>query len=222
MTRNVIRKERICQEKKFQDYEEYVWSQTDFHRSFESDNEKWVAGQRRFIELFFPSALPKASRILDIACGDGVGLEALGDLGFSSVIGVDFCDEKLQRAREKGFAVCKADMHNLSMFRDSSFDVVYSSHSLEHCLYPDKAVLELVRVARPGAVFIVVVPYPGEGAYSAHCGCVPMQLHVDDQGESTAKWFRHFGVVVEEIKQDSFREDELWLRMRIEKEIGDA
>lgn len=51
-------------------------------------------------------------------------------------------------------------------FRDGAFDLVIASETLEHTLRHEKAVSELIRVARPGGYVFVSVPfmYPIHGA----------------------------------------------------------
>jgi ubiquinone/menaquinone biosynthesis C-methylase UbiE len=49
------------------------------------------------------------------------------------------------------------DMHAMT-FPSESFDLVYSSHSLEHAHDPQQAVKEFLRVVRPGGVIAVEVP----------------------------------------------------------------
>lgn len=48
------------------------------------------------------------------------------------------------------------DLHGIA---DRSYDFVLSSHSLEHLANPIKALREWVRVTRPDALFIIIVPH---------------------------------------------------------------
>ena len=54
-------------------------------------------------------------------------------------------------------------MHDLSCFTDRSFDIVYSSHTIEHAYHPRRVVKELTRVLRSDGELIVVLPYPDTG-----------------------------------------------------------
>ncbi|MBN1822898.1 MAG: class I SAM-dependent methyltransferase [Endomicrobiales bacterium] len=53
--------------------------------------------------------------------------------------------------------------HDLNVYpwplKDNEFDMVYTSHCLEHLSDPKKAVEEIWRVARPGADVIIQVPH---------------------------------------------------------------
>lgn len=54
--------------------------------------------------------------------------------------------------------VVLADAHNLP-FRDDSFDLIQSSHTLEHVRDLLRTIAELHRVAKPRAIFELTVPY---------------------------------------------------------------
>lgn len=89
----------------------------------------------------------KTSPILDAACGEGRGLLALKNLGFSDVTGVDLATDKLDKAKERGLNVFYADMHELP-FEDNKFEYCFSSHTLEHMHDLKKAITELLRVSK--------------------------------------------------------------------------
>lgn len=46
----------------------------------------------------------------------------------------------------------------LGQIRDSSYDFILSSHSLEHTANPVKALKEWIRVMRPGGALILILP----------------------------------------------------------------
>lgn len=49
------------------------------------------------------------------------------------------------------------DMHDMT-FPNNSFDVIFSSHSLEHSYDSAKVISELARVCRPGGLIAVEIP----------------------------------------------------------------
>lgn len=57
------------------------------------------------------------------------------------------------------------DMHDLK-FADNTFDLIFSSHSLEHSYDPQKAINEFVRVAKKESWFVIEIPinYKVQGA----------------------------------------------------------
>ena len=197
------------------DYSEYLRLQREVYRSHESEVESWAEGQRRFVELAFAEA-PRQWRILDCACGDGVGLDALRAMGFSEPAGVELSEEKAERARARGFRVEVRDMHDLSVFADASFQAVLSSHTLEHAYDPSRALAELRRVLEPGGALKVVLPYPDRGPRNelAHTAKYELGLDREDGGESATRFFLARGFELESRRTDEFREPELWLFLR--------
>ncbi len=64
------------------------------------------------------------------------------------VAGVDLVPEFVKVANERVGEALVADAHNLEMFGEDDFDVVFSSQTLEHCYDVELAVSEMVRVAK--------------------------------------------------------------------------
>jgi Methyltransferase domain len=104
-------------------YAEYASLQKNRYCSFESEVPRWETGQKRFIERQFTVA-DRDRKILDIACGDGVGLRCFRALGFADVTGIEFNPAKAERARRAGYPVLCLDMHDLSDFKGETFDYV--------------------------------------------------------------------------------------------------
>ncbi len=87
--------------------------------------------------------------VLCVGCRDAAEIEYFSSKGARRVCGIDLYSE------------CKdivvMDMHDMK-FDNSSFDLLYSSHSLEHALNVRKAISEFVRVVRNGGSIVVEVP----------------------------------------------------------------
>jgi SAM-dependent methyltransferase len=96
-------------------------------------------------------ALPRraGASVLCIGCRNSVELDEFTRHGLARVVGIDLFSQRRD--------ILIMDMHSL-LFTDDSFDVVYSSHSLEHAYELQTVVGEIVRVARDGAVVAVEVP----------------------------------------------------------------
>lgn len=96
--------------------------------------------------------------VLDIACGTGEFLAACAAHG-NSIAGVDISDTAIDecnaRLPEGEFHACPAEE---LPFEDARFDLVTCLGSLEHFLDPVAALREMVRVAKPGAQFVILVP----------------------------------------------------------------
>lgn len=123
-------------------------------------------------------------RVLDVGCADGGNVVAptLAALGWE-VWGIDIRDFSLPW---KNFRFVKGDMARGTPFADAFFDGVYAVSSIEHFglagrygIREDdpeadfKAVREIGRTLKPGAPFLLTVPYgrggivrPAERVYS--------------------------------------------------------
>jgi ubiquinone/menaquinone biosynthesis C-methylase UbiE len=194
------------------DFDAYKHAQTVEFRSTESDVPHWREGQVRFVQAWL-ACYARDRVLLDAACGDGAGLAALRTLGFTRCVGVDLCSGKAASAKTTGFPVAVTDLHALP-WADATFDVVYSSHTLEHAHTPDVVLRELRRVAKPSGELVLVVPFPDTGTPRAHCGKYALGTVVDDDGARLRHVVEAAGWDVLETARDSFREPEIWLRAR--------
>ncbi len=94
--------------------------------------------------------LPRDANILEIGSGDGFQVEDL--TAFGCVFSLDLVVPK----RAGGFFTI-GNGEQLP-FKKSSFDIIFTSHVVEHILNKDKFFNETKRVAKPGAYYIHVVP----------------------------------------------------------------
>jgi len=101
--------------------------------------------------------LHPTDRLLDLGCGPGHHLLAMGD-AFGEAVGVDFSPAMVQEARRRaagrpGLRFEVADAQVLEAIHDRSFDAVMCVGALEHM--PDKAAVfhQVGRVLVPGGRF---------------------------------------------------------------------
>jgi SAM-dependent methyltransferase len=134
----------------------------------------------------------KGVRLLDIACGTGQWLGAAAELG-ATPAGIDIS--------KKALAVCRKSLPSAYLhcgpaeqlpFEDREFDVVSCLGALEHFLDPRAALLEMVRVAKPHAIFILLVPNSGflprrMGLYSG-----TQQADVREEPRTLFEWSKLF------------------------------
>ena len=108
------------------------------------------------------AALPANGQVLDVGSGGGQLCIALAERGPGlRVTGVDISPDQLRRARRRATALDERVrfVENTAMelpFPDESFDATISYGSIKH--WPDAArgVGEMLRVLRPGGLFVVV------------------------------------------------------------------
>ena len=93
----------------------------------------------------------KSLKILSVGCRDKIELIALQKrFPYSEIIGLD-----LIAGKDSG--IIAGDMHKLP-FPENTFDIVVSTHSLEHALDYKIVANEFVRVAKENSYFLIEVP----------------------------------------------------------------
>jgi ubiquinone/menaquinone biosynthesis C-methylase UbiE len=100
----------------------------------------------------------QGTRLLDVACGPGIWLRAAAELG-AIPAGVDISQVALEACRK---ALPQAELYcgpaEKLPFADRQFDFVCCLGALEHFLDPKSALREMIRVAKPHAQFLLLVP----------------------------------------------------------------
>lgn len=188
------------------EYKEYVQRQQVQFKSFESENQHWMTGQRRFIKEWLLNY--KDKKILDVACGDGVGLRYFKELNFADVTGMEFDHIKVLRA-SMHFPVIEQDFHDQIY---GQYDLIYSSHSLEHALDPSVVLKNFHDHCKE---LIIVLPYPDVGPIEAHCAKLILGTNILDNGESVVRYIESFGFKLQKKRFDSFRENEIWMHFEV-------
>lgn len=113
---------------------------------------------RRLARFFQPW---QGKRLLDVGCGRGMWLRAAADLG-AVPAGVDISQVALDVCKR---TLPRADLHRGPAerlpFTEGEFDFISCLGALEHFLNPEAALREMIRVAKPGALFLLLVPNAG-------------------------------------------------------------
>ncbi len=134
----------------------------------------------KFLARFFPpnSALPslawlqadRSARILDVGCGSGLMLNALGGLKFRNLLGVDpFLPADVEYAN--GVKLVKATIHDIS----GEFDIITLHHSFEHLSDPEPTLMAVNALLAPGGHCIIRLPVSSSFAWK-HYGVNWVQL----------------------------------------------
>jgi SAM-dependent methyltransferase len=202
----------------FIDYQDYINYQVKYGLSFENENEKWCKGQQICIENKFKN-LNKNLRILDICCGDGRGLQKFKDLGFLDVTGVEISDDKIKLANQFNYKIIKRDICLGPFDFGEKYDIIYSSHTIEHVLNPLFTIKNIMNNLKPDGKFFLVLPYPdieasnpqSDHRFKVHCGVVPLGLHINDNGKTLCKNIEEIGYNVVNVEFENFREPEIHL-----------
>ena len=105
----------------------------------------------------------KGSKILDIGCNTGQYTTLLNDLGYK-MFGIDLSKEAIELAKENNkqlnlnIEYFQADVENLNIFKENSFDGVVSFSTLRYVSNLKKALKEIYRVTKKGGKITLDFP----------------------------------------------------------------
>lgn len=118
------------------------------HMGFDSDS-------LRESRAFYVPMFDGCRAVLDVACGRGEFLQALG-----RGVGVDIEEAMVRAARQIGLDVDQGDAFQYLTEHEQSFDGLFSAHFIEHLSYEQTASLiaKAYAALRPGGLLVLVTP----------------------------------------------------------------
>jgi 2-polyprenyl-3-methyl-5-hydroxy-6-metoxy-1,4-benzoquinol methylase len=153
-----------------------------------------VTYQQSLLAYQFAAGLAHGKTVLDVACGEGYGIEALAQVA-ASVTGVDKDEptivEARRRYRQPNVSFIQADLFALAQkLSGQTFDVVCCFQTIEHVVDHDAFIEVLKAVTTPGGKIIVSTPnkrmFPTFNPY---------HVHEVDAAELRSRFERHFAEV---------------------------
>lgn len=118
----------------------------------------WHKSLRALVMGELDRRLRGTGRVLDAGCGTGKLLETMRDRGYKTV-GVDYSDEALFFARQRGLTkIVRGDI-NMNPFADEAFDAIVSLDVLYHKGVDEgRALCEFNRMLAAGGILIMNLP----------------------------------------------------------------
>ncbi|MCB9879356.1 MAG: class I SAM-dependent methyltransferase [Planctomycetes bacterium] len=92
--------------------------------------------------------------VLDVGCGDGSFLDALGERGG---VGMDLSEPALRAVERRGFRGVRGTLDDCPL-EPGSFSLVTAFHFLEHVRPPEVALAAMRRLLAPGGELVLQVP----------------------------------------------------------------
>lgn len=137
-------------------------------------------------------AVRAGATLLDVSCGSGFLLKAARARGLAAY-GVDLSDAAVRIAHQVSpeSRLVVGTGENLC-FRDASFDYVTCLGSLEHFLDPSRGLKEMLRVAKPGAQFCIMVPNREFVGWRLLGQRGTAQQDINERLQSLGEWRRTF------------------------------
>ena len=102
------------------------------------------------LDLIEPS-----SRVLDLGCGDGKLLSLLIEKKNCKATGIEIDEKAIYECMKRGLTISHGDIDSeLADYATKKFDYVILNESLQEVLYPQKVILESLRVGKKAIVGI--------------------------------------------------------------------
>jgi ubiquinone/menaquinone biosynthesis C-methylase UbiE len=107
------------------------------------------------------SALSKGGKCLD--CGASQGqhfehLEKMVQLEKEGYWGIEWDEESVRAAQDKGINIIRDDLNSFLPFKDNTFQCVFALSVLEHLLRGCRWIQECKRVLKPGGRVVILTP----------------------------------------------------------------
>jgi SAM-dependent methyltransferase len=123
--------------------------------SFEKNQEYYKSVRTDLLSL----APELRGRVLEIGCAEGLTLEYLQATFDCQVVGLDYCESALAKARSKGFEVCVCDLNSEPLpFKEGEFDYILIGDVLEHLYDPWSVLAGLVKTMKDDGTILISIP----------------------------------------------------------------
>lgn len=109
--------------------------------------------KRRLDYELIAELVPNGSRVLDLGCGDGQLMSQLVTQKGCLVRGIEINEQFVRMCIQRGLPVYHGDMmEGMAHYRDSAFDLVILSQTLQQTVDPVAVIREMLRVGRSAII----------------------------------------------------------------------
>lgn len=139
---------------------ETIDSKVDYEEGYHSKrhenhyNEDYYNARAEIALTKFFGNIDKSQKILDYGCGLGQNI-----LKLPNAVGYDISEYGAKFCQSKGIKVT----NNITEIPDEGFDIVFTSHVLEHHPYPKTMIEEMRSKLKTGKKLLLVIPFERHG-----------------------------------------------------------
>jgi ubiquinone/menaquinone biosynthesis C-methylase UbiE len=105
------------------------------------------------------SKLPQNSRVLEVGCGAGSFIRAIGEIRPDlNCFGCDISEKAIIQAKSMSKKIDFQICNNALPYNENGFDAIFIIDVLEHVYEPEKLLKEIYRLLKRGGIFFSFVP----------------------------------------------------------------
>jgi len=169
---------------------------------------KWVYGD--WFKLF--GQVPPEAKLVDVGCGTGLFLQVATEHGLKT-FGLDISDEavKIAKVNSPTSTIVSGSGENLP-YDNNFFDFVCCLGSLEHFADLEKGINELVRVGKPEAKYLIILPNENYLFWKLNVvkkGTCQREFEVLKNDSQWRKFLSDHGLEVTKVRQDKYPSKEI-------------
>jgi ubiquinone/menaquinone biosynthesis C-methylase UbiE len=126
------------------------------HQTYTDEAENIVNSYLRPLKKY-NYLLNEKESCLEVACGSGFCLEAIRNLGFKKIVGIEPSTHAVAQAKDHIKAYIKNCSFEDTTFEDNSMDLICAFQVFDHFVNPKKVASEFNRILKPGGLCYVII-----------------------------------------------------------------